>query len=418
MPTISLVRLAIDLYFTHVSHRDASSRPHDRSDMESLDDSCTRPAEEAKPLKVALEDYLENVTSDVGLPLSDRDAEALVEVCHLAPFGKGEDNIVDTSVCKTWELSPDDFELRDPAWDTFSRKVVTRASADLQVDQLGGQVSAELRALQLDEEGSIFEPDQDSKKDPNIFGTLVIALPSKHEGGDVHFSHAGVTTVLNIASDSDYGCTSMAWFSDVTHEVKPITSGRRLLLTYNLRHKHFQSHELSAGNNDPAVDGLISLLDQWEVMDPQRSPTYFFWVFDRKYDLYTLDIDSLEGRDRGVAVHLRDASHGREFALYFADVRRERSGYCDSAKRRNFHRISEVWCEELQFRRINHLDGGTVAEYVTAEHECKVPCRPFDDADPHEEDYEGLPSENGEARASHFHRYTVQYDANGLPTSA
>jgi hypothetical protein len=44
--------------------------------------------------------YLKN-GSLIGLPLSDRDAEAIVAASHQAPFRNGEETIVDTSVRKT-----------------------------------------------------------------------------------------------------------------------------------------------------------------------------------------------------------------------------------------------------------------------------------------------------------------------------
>jgi hypothetical protein len=41
----------------------------------------------------------------ISLPLSDRDAEVIIAASHAAPFGKGEETIVDTSIRKTWEIS-------------------------------------------------------------------------------------------------------------------------------------------------------------------------------------------------------------------------------------------------------------------------------------------------------------------------
>ena len=52
----------------------------------------------------------------VGLPLSTRDALEVSRVAHQAPFGKGTETIVDTSVRKTWELNSSQFALRNPAW--------------------------------------------------------------------------------------------------------------------------------------------------------------------------------------------------------------------------------------------------------------------------------------------------------------
>jgi hypothetical protein len=93
-----------------------------------------------------------------GLPLSDRDAQAIVAASHEAPFGKGEETLVDTSVRKTWEISPGDFELRNPAWQPFIQGVVRKVSAGLGVDATGNGVSAELYKLLLYDEGALFKP--------------------------------------------------------------------------------------------------------------------------------------------------------------------------------------------------------------------------------------------------------------------
>ncbi|KAI0169556.1 hypothetical protein GGR52DRAFT_573620 [Hypoxylon sp. FL1284] len=122
----------------------------------------------------------------IPLPLVSRDTEILKSMCRLAPFGKGDETVVDTSVRKTWEL---------------------------------------------DYKGSFFKPHKDSEKAPGMIGTLVICLPSKHEGGSVHLPHAGKKYDFDTDKTSEFGLTALSWFSDVTHEIKPLVSGYRLVLT-------------------------------------------------------------------------------------------------------------------------------------------------------------------------------------------
>lgn len=57
-----------------------------------------------------------------------------------------------------------------------------------------------------------------------MFGTLVICLPSKHEGGAVRLSHAGKEMVFESDQGSAYRISYMAWYADVTHEVSSDTS--------------------------------------------------------------------------------------------------------------------------------------------------------------------------------------------------
>jgi hypothetical protein len=50
----------------------------------------------------------------IGLPLTEPQAKALIEFSEQAPFGRGEETIVDTDVRQGWQISADDFELGNP----------------------------------------------------------------------------------------------------------------------------------------------------------------------------------------------------------------------------------------------------------------------------------------------------------------
>lgn len=98
-------------------------------------------------------------------------------------------------------------------------------------------VNAELYKLLLYEEGAYFKPHLDSEKTPGMFGTLVVCLPSSHQGGELVLRHDGKTVMFDTSVTSEFEVSFAAWYSDVLHEVKPVTSGHRLVLTYNLIQK-------------------------------------------------------------------------------------------------------------------------------------------------------------------------------------
>jgi hypothetical protein len=50
-----------------------------------------------------------------------------------------------------------------------------------------------------------------------MFATLVIALPSKHEGGEVRVTHAGKTQVFETSKMSDFGTSYMSWYVALYH---------------------------------------------------------------------------------------------------------------------------------------------------------------------------------------------------------
>lgn len=45
-----------------------------------------------------------------------------------------------------------------------------------------------------------------------MFGTLVICLPSKHEGGGVVARHKGETVAFETSEASEFGQSHMAWY--------------------------------------------------------------------------------------------------------------------------------------------------------------------------------------------------------------
>ena len=96
----------------------------------------------------------------IGLPLSERDAQAIIATAHEAPYGKGEQTLVDTSVRKTWELAPESFEIRNPAWKKLIEGLVEKIREGMGIQGNGG-VKAELYKMLLYDQGAMFKPHQE-----------------------------------------------------------------------------------------------------------------------------------------------------------------------------------------------------------------------------------------------------------------
>ncbi|KIO16770.1 hypothetical protein M407DRAFT_85632, partial [Tulasnella calospora MUT 4182] len=170
------------------------------------------------------------------LPLSQDDAVRLRSICTQAPFGKGERTIVDKSVRDTWELSASKIRFENPDWRKWIGTVMKSVCDALGVDTAQSKPYCDLYKLLLYETGSHFLPHQDSEKSDGMFATLVIILPSQFTGGAVHLSHGGDSVCINTSSRSLSSTSVLAWYSDVTHAIQPVTSGYRLALAYNIIH--------------------------------------------------------------------------------------------------------------------------------------------------------------------------------------
>ena len=80
-----------------------------------------------------------------------------------------------------------------------------------------------------------------------MFGSLILCLPTEFSGGQLVIRSPDLTTSVThdwgatssdrLAAGEDGGAGSIAWaamFSDCEHEIRPVTTGHRETLTYNL----------------------------------------------------------------------------------------------------------------------------------------------------------------------------------------
>ena len=73
-----------------------------------------------------------------------------------------------------------------------------------------------------------------------MFGSLVVVFPTFHEGGALLLRHRGHEWIFDSgqalagAANDRLSIGYVAFFSDIEHEVAPVTSGYRVTLTYNL----------------------------------------------------------------------------------------------------------------------------------------------------------------------------------------
>ncbi|GAW25067.1 putative 2og-fe oxygenase superfamily protein [Rosellinia necatrix] len=225
------------------------------------------------------------------LPLESAQVPLIRDASRQAPFGRGDETLVDTSVRDTWELDTTQFRITNPAWDSFLNSTLYDASQRLGTSM----VKAQLYKLLLYETGSFFKRHKDSEKAPGMIATLSICLPSRYKGGEVHLSHTGKGHVFDI-SKSIFDLSALAWYADVTHEIKPVTEGHRLALIYNIIHMGdgATSAEFLV-KQDQKLHKIMSMLN---LCFP--TPKRLLYFLEHKYSRASLEIDHLKGQDRAV----------------------------------------------------------------------------------------------------------------------
>ncbi|KAJ7146564.1 hypothetical protein C8R44DRAFT_757779 [Mycena epipterygia] len=353
----------------------------------------------------------------VGLPLNPRDAELLRSHTQQAPFGHGDRTVVDRAVRDTWEVAADAVKFINPAWNKFIAGTVVKEV----VQALGVSYSpaiaprCELHKLLLYETGSHFSPHQDTEKHPGMFATVIIILPSEYTGGQVRVSHGNKKDTFDTAASSAVSFSLLAWYTDVKHEVKPITSGFRLALSYKLIHTARNTLPPSIPDSNAALADLAKVLRNWDRHLYSDDVDQIAYVLGHEYSSNSLKRASLKGAD----VHLVAAlvrlckKEALGFSFHLACVEHTISGMPDmedgsewmygrGGKRRwnqSEFRIDEVYEGETVIKHLVTLDGKPVPRHgFTLEEDDFIPKTVFEDEDPEYTQYEGyMGNEPGEA---------------------
>jgi len=142
-----------------------------------------------------------------------------------------------------------------------------------------------------------------------MFATLVIVLPSEFTGGEIHVSHGGENKIFDNAKDSAFETTILAWYTDVTHEVKEITSGYRLALSYHLINASpgIGSPHLPSG--DSSLQHLREIFSKWSNNEypSLKGNEAVAYRCTHMYSDASLREVVLKGEDQHLASILKDA---------------------------------------------------------------------------------------------------------------
>ena len=94
----------------------------------------------------------------ISLPLSSQDAQSLIQASRKAPFGLGNQTLVDESVRKTWEIDGSAMSFSNKAWSGWLEGIIKTVAQDLGVAGGPDSVRAELYKMLLYEKGAMFKP--------------------------------------------------------------------------------------------------------------------------------------------------------------------------------------------------------------------------------------------------------------------
>jgi hypothetical protein len=346
----------------------------------------------------------------IGLPLTVKQAKELIKHCEQAPYGRGEKTLVDTSVRRVWRLGPDRFALKNPDWERFIAGTVRQVQDEFGLEKQ--KLEAHLYDLLLYEPGSFFLPHRDGEKLDRMVATLVVALPSSHEGGELVVRHDGQERTVDFGGveGSPFHTYYAAFYADCEHEVRPLRKGYRLCLVYNLTLAK-SKRPVAAPRASEYVERVRPLLREWAKDDSAQKLVV---TLGHQYTRGGLTRDALKGEDRSKAQVLIEAarqegcraylalltfweSGSAEYAGGYRSRRRGRGygDYGDEGGDASDYEMGEIFDSSLTAEGLVDVDGnGLPIGTVTVDEDELLDPESLTDVDP-EEEFEGYTGNAG-----------------------
>lgn len=185
-----------------------------------------------------------------------------------------------------------------------------------------GPVRAELYKLLVYQPGDFFTAHRDTEKARGMFATLVVALPSDHEGGELVIRHDGREATLDLSDVTLGELRWAAFYTDCEHELRPVRSGWRVALVYNLVLSKGRAPRVP--DDRPTVAGLVKGLRAWAA--DVYSPVKLVYPLTHRYSPAELAFATLKNEDAAVADVLAAAADEADCVLRLAMVSVVESG--------------------------------------------------------------------------------------------
>ncbi|KAL4161629.1 hypothetical protein PRNP1_002181 [Phytophthora ramorum] len=243
----------------------------------------------------------------IALPLCKAQAEELITKCKKSPFGQKLSTKMDEKVRKSWELAPDQVQIKNPLWkagmDTLSEIIAGR------LGYKGVSMQCKLYKLLLYGEGGHFVKHQDTEKEDGMVATLVVQPPSEHKGGNLVVYRGGKAVQRHDFGKKDgtaaYLSHYAVHYADAEHALEKVTKGYRLALVFSIclppnMHHLIRNHDIPLSEELAAAMGRLN-----------SDTDSFALMFSHEYteqSITDLGTRALKGIDRARVEALEEAN--------------------------------------------------------------------------------------------------------------
>ena len=283
-------------------------------------------------------------TGVLAFPLQPAQLKQLVALGERAPYGRGEETILDRSVRDCWQISPDQVVVGGESWDEAFGHILDRAAEGLGYP--AGAVQAELYKFLIYEEGGFFAPHRDTEKADGMVATLVVALPVAGKGGELIIRHQDRETAVDMRSEDPSELVYAAFYSDCEHEILPVTEGHRACLVFNLVLTPGGKATASAPDHGHLVERIAREI-RFRLAAPD-APEKLVWLLEHDYSVAGLSFETLKNVDAAVGRVLVPAAAQAGCALHAAIVHVDERASVEYFGYDRVHQIDDVRDDEYE----------------------------------------------------------------------
>ena len=264
----------------------------------------------------------------LGAPPSADDIEHLVARATPAPYGRGEETVLDPKVRQALQVEARHVRLGGPRWVRLREAMLGMVAEEMGLDD----AKLDLVALKLlvYRPGGHFQAHADTEKTPGMVASAALVAPGAYRGGTLVIEHAGER--LKVGAGGALRWRWAAWYADCRHRLEPVEDGVRIAMTFAvavdaeraLAPREARNHELRWALWDRSYAERHSAWAARGARIGAGNEQYgqkLVWVLEHRYTEPGLRACLLKGRDRDLARVLIDDRHGEACYLGWLQIR-------------------------------------------------------------------------------------------------
>ncbi len=416
------------------------------SELTNLSTFCAKQTVEHENLTISIRDYPYH-SGKLKFPLSGRGAKALIKLAKPAKFGWKDQTLLDLEVRDVWELSKNQVKIDNRQWNKTLRPLLNEFKEQLGLPATS-QLKAHLHNLMIYEKGQFFKPHQDSEKLEGMVATLVVILPSGYCGGSLVVNHHEESKCFRQSRSKMNLLTLIAFYADCPHEVRPVTEGYRVVLTYNLVLSEAANTNYLSSTQSKTTQTLKDELQNYFYHKNEQGTDFdnlqenasfvsqqpankWFYLLDYQYSQKSLGWNKLKSDDQIRVNTLQQIANELQLDchLALADVHEIWDCEAEYDEWNYRHRSRNYWqrydhddsCEDEEKYTLNDLidrdfcikyginDSRQTIDYANLNISSNQLCwtKAYDEFSPFESEYEGYMGNWGNTLDRWYHRATI-----------